>query len=204
MQIWEEFYKEKLTDLLTQHQQVVDLGGGLRIRKEREFQYDPTRGWLQDLVQMTDYKIMDPVSDYNPDILGDVHSMPFANDSVPAIVCDSVLEHVANPIVAMKEIHRVLKPGGVVFVYMPFLFFYHAGPGYPKDYWRFSHDAIELLFRDFSEVETVKVRGAVSSWFYLSPLGRYRLIRKFSYWLDSLFKKHSSNQVSGYYIYAHK
>ncbi len=89
--------------------------------------------------------------DYNPDIIGDIHNLPFADNSIEAIVCLAVLEHVENPFKACAEIHRVLKPGGFCLITLPFLYYYHAEKGYYKDYWRFTKDAVELLFQDFSK-----------------------------------------------------
>lgn len=60
---------------------------------------------------------LDPVVIENPD-LDEAHVIeigkpyPVADGSVDIIVCDHVLEHVANPKEFAAEIERVLKPGG--------------------------------------------------------------------------------------------
>jgi len=64
-----------------------------------------------------DYKILDQVGDYCPDIVGDIHNLPFLDNSQEAIICIAVLEHVENPIKAMEEMYRTLKPG-VIALYM--------------------------------------------------------------------------------------
>lgn len=201
---WEQFFREKITAIYTTRKRVIDIGGGLRISTEKSNRYDPRRAWIIPHFAKLEYLVMDPVPDYHPDLVGDIHAMPFADNSEEAMLCLAVLEHVENPILAVSEVYRTLKPGGVALFYVPFLFYYHAEPGYYKDYWRFSHDAIEMLFRKFSHVETVKVRGALETWIHLSPFGRLPLLPRFARLIDRLTGKIDSNQVSGYYIYAVK
>jgi 2-polyprenyl-3-methyl-5-hydroxy-6-metoxy-1,4-benzoquinol methylase len=45
--------------------------------------------------------------------------LPFADSSLDMVTCCSVLEHVENPAVVVKEIARTLKPGGVLFLGVP-------------------------------------------------------------------------------------
>ncbi len=50
----------------------------------------------------------------------DIHQMPFEEDRFDAVLCNHVLEHVADDIKAMSEIRRVLKPGGWAIMQVPF------------------------------------------------------------------------------------
>ena len=50
----------------------------------------------------------------------DIHRMPFDDNMFDAVLCNHVLEHVADDILAMKEICRVLKPGGFAILQVPF------------------------------------------------------------------------------------
>ena len=49
----------------------------------------------------------------------DVHDMPFAENTFDVAFCNHVMEHVDDDIRAMKEIHRVLKPGGYAIIQIP-------------------------------------------------------------------------------------
>lgn len=198
---WDIFFEEKMLKMFTEKKTVIDIGGGLRIAKEKNNRFDPARAWLIPYAEKIDYKVMDPVPDYHPDLVGDIHALPFADNSVDAIVCISVLEHVEDPIKAFKEMYRVLKPGGYCFIYVPFLYYYHAERGYYADYWRFTKDILELLAKPFSSREMCSVRGATEAWLKISPLGRSKFICDLGYFLDKLTGKINSNQVGGYDLF---
>jgi SAM-dependent methyltransferase len=50
----------------------------------------------------------------------DIHRIPFPQDTFDVILCNHVLEHVNNDMTAMQEINRVLKPGGISIMQVPF------------------------------------------------------------------------------------
>jgi len=110
---------------------------------------------------------------------------------------------VENPILASSEMYRVLETGGYCFVYVPFLYYYHASEGYYGDYWRFTKDALGMLFDDFSTVEICSVRDRVETWINLSPFGRHAFLKMTGRFLDGVFRK-ESKQVSGYYAFIKK
>lgn len=58
----------------------------------------------------------------------DICALPFANASFDAVVCSSVLYHqwVKDPAVAVRELHRVLRPGGLLLLNVPALRFLHS------------------------------------------------------------------------------
>jgi SAM-dependent methyltransferase len=198
---WDTFFREKMQRVFSEKKSVVDIGGGLRVDASRNNRYDPSREWLKPLIANVDYKILDKVPDYNPDIVGDIHALPFENNSQDALICIAVLEHVEEPHKAIAEMYRVLKPGGFCFIYVPFLFYYHAEKGYYGDFWRFTNDSLTFLTRDFSSCEIVGVRGAIETLIRLSPLGRSQFLCTIGFWLDSLTGKLKSNQVSGYNVF---
>ena len=63
-----------------------------------------------------------------PDVFGDAAYLPFADGVVDAVACYEVLEHVADPDRVLAEIRRVLSPGGVAELSMPFLYPVHDAP----------------------------------------------------------------------------
>lgn len=50
----------------------------------------------------------------------DIQAMPFAENSFDVVLCNHVLEHVADDLAALREIRRVLKPGGFAILQVPF------------------------------------------------------------------------------------
>jgi 2-polyprenyl-3-methyl-5-hydroxy-6-metoxy-1,4-benzoquinol methylase len=60
------------------------------------------------------------------------------------VICEQVLEHVVDPIKAVKTLFRLAMPGGTVVVSTPFLIPVHGAPG---DFWRFTADGLEMLLR---------------------------------------------------------
>ena len=54
-----------------------------------------------------------------PVVVGDAHGLPVADRSVAAVRADRVLQHLDAPQVAIEEMVRVLRPGGVLVVADP-------------------------------------------------------------------------------------
>lgn len=53
-------------------------------------------------------------------VLGDMNALPFVDDTFSEILLDNVLEHATDTTGVLAEIHRVLRPGGIAYVYVPF------------------------------------------------------------------------------------
>lgn len=62
-------------------------------------------------------------------------------------ICCSVLEHVRRPWIMAEHITTLIRPGGTLFMSVPWVWRYHA---YPDDYFRFSWRGIEELFPAFT------------------------------------------------------
>jgi SAM-dependent methyltransferase len=198
---WESFFKEKCIEIFTSSKEVIDIGGSLRIDGTRSSRVSDANSWVIPYVQKVEYKILDPVPDYNPDILGDIHDLPFEDNSKEAILCLAVLEHVQNPFKAMQELHRVLRPGGRLLIYVPFLYYYHAHDGYYKDYWRYTYDGLEELAKPFTRCELQNVRDRFETLCRLTTFGRHSFFIKLVQFFDKIFPKENSRQVAGYYMF---
>ena len=62
------------------------------------------------------------------DIVSDILSIPLPDHSVDAIMCTEVLEHIPDPIGAIKEFGRLVKPGGYLLITAPFASLTHFAP----------------------------------------------------------------------------
>ena len=80
------------------------------------------------------------------DRVEDIHALSFPDASVGTVIAMDTLEHVADPLRALEQIHRVLKPGGVVIMSSVMFFPIHA---HPWDYWRFTPEGFALLLAPF-------------------------------------------------------
>jgi hypothetical protein len=82
------------------------------------------------------------------DCVADVESLPQATASAGTIIAMSTFEHVPRFWRGFDEVHRVLRPDGVLLVSCPFHFHIH---NYPSDYWRFTPEAFELLLERYPQ-----------------------------------------------------
>jgi SAM-dependent methyltransferase len=89
------------------------------------------------------------------DRIEDVHHLSFEDDSAGTVVALETLEHVADPIRAVEEMHRILRPGGVLAISSVMFFPIHE---HPSDYWRFTPQGFELLLAPF-ESKVVMAQG---------------------------------------------
>ncbi|HEX6848561.1 MAG TPA: class I SAM-dependent methyltransferase [Chitinophagaceae bacterium] len=62
------------------------------------------------------------------DIVSDILSIPLPDHSVDAVMCTEVLEHIPDPIGAIKEFSRLIKPGGYLLITAPFASLTHFAP----------------------------------------------------------------------------
>jgi SAM-dependent methyltransferase len=175
-----------------------DLGTNARFSKEV--------GLVRDLFDPTEYK----AGGFEPSSLGhkddcdfdcDIQNLESIKDStVGSVICLSVLEHVVNPQMALSEIHRILKSGGLLIMSTPFFISYHgksmvfsdsadkrihyksvksSHESY-SDFWRFTHEGIGLMLTKagFTKFDIYPVDGFLIA--RLEILGIYKFLSRFS------------------------
>lgn len=200
-----DFFKNSIKKALSPGFRVLDIGAGLRVDGSRGNVVDPARDWIKPLLEKLVYQVMDPVNTYGPDIVGDLMNAPMvADSSYDSVICLAVLEHVPRAWDAASELWRILKPGGVLVGYVPFLSPYHAMPGYYGDYVRFTDDGVRALFSKFSSVEVCGVRGACETIVHLLPSkAKLKCVVRLAQWMDRR-RPGSGKQVSGFFFFCIK
>jgi len=88
------------------------------------------------------------------DVVAGASSIPFVDGCADAVLCSQVLEHVPDPAAALREMARVLKPGGCLFLSTHGTFIYHP---HPTDYWRWTQDGLAKLFADVGRFDAVEL-----------------------------------------------
>ncbi|MGM0588345.1 MAG: class I SAM-dependent methyltransferase [Bacteroidota bacterium] len=85
----------------------------------------------------------------NLDIVADITDVPEPDDSFDAILCVEVIEHVHNPVKALEELARLLKPGGTLIITAPFASLTHFAPhhyatGFNKYFYKYHFDRLGI------------------------------------------------------------
>ena len=108
---------------------------------------------------------IDPLT--KPDICDDVLNIDrhFQPATVGTVLLLHVLEHVTEFWRLPEKLHRILKPGGLVFVQTPWNFRFH-GPR--PDCWRISDDGYEALFKNWLKIRELEKVNPFDD--YLHPL----------------------------------
>lgn len=152
------------------------------------------------------------------DIVGSVEDIPCDSNFFDLVITQEVLEHVRSPHLAVKEIHRVLKPNGIAFIQLPFIIGYHPCP---RDYWRFTHEGlIELVESSNFEVMKIAVTVGPAVGFYRISVEFFSIVMAAIYsklykpakflfsiiffpvkWLDPILKRSDEvNRIAGGYF----
>jgi SAM-dependent methyltransferase len=108
-----------------------------------------------------DLGVGDPSWEFRVTALADLHRLPFSDGAFDKVICTDVLEHVDHPEVVFGELARVLRPGGKLFLAVPFVWHTHQEP---FDRYRFSSFVLQMLARDNSlDVERLEPAGGYFS-----------------------------------------
>ncbi len=116
--------------LIPEGAKVLDIGAGQTLYREA---FAHTKYVTQDFAQTPDFE-------YGKiDIVSDINSIPLPDSSQDYILCSEVFEHIPEPLKALKEITRLLKPAGRLIFTAPLASGQHQAPyhfygGYTR-YW---------------------------------------------------------------------
>jgi len=104
----------------------------------------------------------------NLDYVAALHDMPIESNSFDAVLCTQVLEHLEWPRESVKEMYRVLKPGGRLFLTAPMS---HSEHQVPYDFFRYTSFGLRSICEHagFKELEICPFGGRWTRWAYEMP-----------------------------------
>lgn len=118
------------------------------------------------------------------DIVSDIVNIPVENECFDVVLCTEVLEHVPDPVLALKEMTRILRKGGIIIVTAPFCSLTHFAP------YHFSDGFNQYFFQYHFDNLNIKIVEISSNGNYFKYIGQ-ELQR-----LPSMAKKYlSSNSI---------
>lgn len=128
--------------------------------------------------------------DYYPmkgvSLCADVHYLPLRENSIDAVQCMQLTEHVEDPKRMASGIHRVLKPEGEVFLTVPFMYPYHEAP---IDLNRWSQEGLKNLMEEFVPIQVGVLGGPTAT-----------LVEALHGWLSILFSFNSDKLYQIIYL----
>ncbi len=129
-----------------------------------------------------------------PDVVGSATAIPLADTSFDTVVSTEVLEHVPDPLKALREMYRVLKPGGHLILSTPMYWPRHE---VPYDYFRYPYDGLLHLVKE-SGFELVQLFSRGRSYAFIGQVIQQTqpisakpvnwLINHFFLWCDTHLK----------------
>jgi len=133
---------------------LVDIGCGIK----------PYREYILENSAVTDYigvewRGLSYHLSVEPEKYWDGKVLPFGDESVDSCMATEVFEHLSDPVAVGAEAHRILKPGGVLFLTVPFLWPLHE---VPYDEYRYTPFSLKRVLRaaGFNEENiTIKATG---------------------------------------------
>jgi SAM-dependent methyltransferase len=102
----------------------------------------------------SEYVGMDFVENPFAELTGSVEAIPVDDGTFDVVLCTQVLEHCDDPALAVRELRRVLAPGGRVLASTHGVYLYHPSP---QDLWRWTHAGLEKLFGDHADWASLTV-----------------------------------------------
>lgn len=85
------------------------------------------------------------------DIVCTTPKLPFADNCFDGVISHAVFEHIPNPFVTAKELYRILKPGGLIFIDTAFLQPFHSDPNH---YFNMTVSGLRQIMSGFEEIHS--------------------------------------------------
>ncbi len=126
---------------------VLDVGCGHMPYKKMILENDKVIGYTGIDIKSESYQ-----TEIKPDYFWDGNILPFQDAEFDIVLLTEVLEHIPDPSNILKEIRRVLKSEGLLFITVPFFWGLHD---IPFDEYRYTPFALERILneRQFKIVE---------------------------------------------------
>ncbi|RWC02347.1 MAG: methyltransferase domain-containing protein [Mesorhizobium sp.] len=106
----------------------------------------------EDYFPGADFRTLDLAPHDDPrHIHGDLMDLPADAGTYDLVIANSVIEHIDRPWVAAPNITGLVRPGGHLFIAMPWFYPVHEGP-YFGDHWRATPSGMRFLFGDMKEI----------------------------------------------------
>ena len=152
---------------------VLDIGGRLQ----------PLRSLIED--RLGNYIAIDPVLEGLLDVVAVGEAVPFRDATFDLVICTQVLTYATEPQRVISECHRVLKPGGALFLSVPAIF-----PRYFDIRWCFMPDGLLGLLSSFSRSEIFPEDHSIAG-----------LLRSFNLFLDTFIRSETLRKLTSCTVY---
>ncbi len=149
---------------------VLDIGG----------RYQPYRPLVQERVRQ--YVALDVIRTSLVDVVARGEQLPLRSDMFDLAIATQVFEYFPEPRRAAQQIHRVLKPGGVLIMSVAAVCPRMA----EEEHWRFLPAGVKFVLSDFSAVEIVPEVSSIGGIFRLANWCASILAKYF--WLENIFR----------------
>lgn len=134
---------------------VIDLGCGTRPYEHDILQY------AESYIGVDWSKTLHGV---HADLVADLNkTLPLCNEAADCIISFEVLEHLCEPGTMLSEAHRILRPGGILLLSVPFQWWVHEAPW---DFYRYTRHGLEYLLTKagFKEIVIYPSSGFWTMW----------------------------------------